>query len=250
MSPRRARAILAIAASGLALVSGPAQADSWEGPGGHAAERSGDLLQFGIPIIGLGLTYLLTADRDKAELNFSSLDGTPGSSLDADGFVVDWPGPGLNGSTRHDFLVSFLRMEVTTYGLKYAIDAERPNGGGQSFPSGHTASAFMGAEFIRKEFGWGWGVPAYAAAGWVGYTRVQSHNHYWRDVLGGALIGIASNHDFSGIDTPLGHLSLTPTMMSTEPSTPAKLGYDDFARTSSDAFPVAPGFQIKLDFKP
>ena len=250
MSPRIARAVFTLAASGLALISGAVHADASEGPGGHAAERSGDLLQFGIPIIGLGLTFLLNSDRDKLDLDLSSLTAARGSGPDASGLAVDWPGPGLSGSARHDFLVSFVRMEVATYGLKYAIDAERPNGGGQSFPSGHTASAFMGAEFIRKEYGWGWGLPAYAAASWVGYTRVESHNHYWRDVLGGALIGIAANHDFSGIDTPLGHLSLAPTMMSMQPDTPTKLGYDDFARTGSDALPVAPGFLIKLDFKP
>lgn len=102
-------------------------------------------------------------------------------------------------------------METTTYALKYAIDAKRPNGGGLSFPSGHSAASFMGAEFIRKEYGNAWGAPAYAAASWVGYTRVQSHNHYWRDVIGGAIVGIASNYDFSHIDTAMGELSVAPT---------------------------------------
>ena len=240
--------LAAVTAALLGLVSSPAQADSWDGAGGHAAERSGDLLQFGIPVVALGLTFLFNAGRDADDLDVSSL--MAGEGGEDSGFAADWPGPSLNGSARHDCLVSFLRMEVATYGLKYAIDAERPNGGGQSFPSGHTASAFMGAEFIRKEYGWGWAIPAFGAASWVGYTRVQSHNHYWRDVIGGALVGIAANHDFNGVGTPLGRLSISPTLMAAQPDAPAKLGYDDFARLSSDEFPTTPGMMFRLEFKP
>ena len=28
-----------------------------------------------------------------------------------------------------------------------------------SFPSAHTSTTFAGAEFIHKEYGWGWGAP-------------------------------------------------------------------------------------------
>ncbi len=52
----------------------------------------------------------------------------------------------------------------TTFALKYGVDRERPDGGGQSFPSGHTASAFMGASYLHYRYGWQYGFPAYAAA--------------------------------------------------------------------------------------
>ncbi|HEY0975571.1 MAG TPA: phosphatase PAP2 family protein [Solimonas sp.] len=178
-------------------------------------EQSGDVLQWGIPLFGLGLSFLLSADISGDGWGLGAADfATPSLDGAADSLSFNWPGPRLGRSSQRDFLVSFVRMEVATYGLKYAIDARRPNGGSQSFPSGHTAAAFMGAEFIRKEYGLWWGVPAYAAASWVGYTRVQSKNHYWRDVLAGALIGIASNHDFSDIGTGFGKWSVSPTLMS------------------------------------
>jgi membrane-associated phospholipid phosphatase len=89
-----------------------------------------------------------------------------------------------------------LTMGVT-YALKYSINAERPNGGGQSFPSGHTSASFSSAEFIRKRYGWEFGVPAYALATFVGYSRVESKQHYTRDVVAGAAIGVLSSYLFT-----------------------------------------------------
>ena len=73
--------------------------------------------------------------------------------------------------------------------LKYLVPEKRPDGGEHSFPSGHTSISFCSAEFIRKRYGWGWGIPAYAAAVFVGYSRIQSKAHYAHDVAAGALIG-------------------------------------------------------------
>lgn len=84
-----------------------------------------------------------------------------------------------------------------TYGLKYAVDETRPNGGGHSFPSGHSSISFSAAEFIRKRYGWGYGIPAYAAASFVAYSRVESRQHYLHDVIVGAGIGIASSYIFT-----------------------------------------------------
>jgi hypothetical protein len=139
-------------------------------------------------------------------------------------------------------------MEVATYALKYAINADRPNGGSQSFPSGHTAAAFMGAEFIRKEFGPWWGVPAYGAASWVGYTRVKSHNHYWRDVIGGAALGILSNYDFGSIKTRSGTLSISPTLMMQNDTTWARP--DPLSTVSAPSLHElpAPGIQLHWTF--
>jgi membrane-associated phospholipid phosphatase len=84
-----------------------------------------------------------------------------------------------------------------TYGLKYTIDERRPNGGSQSFPSGHSSISFSAAEFMRKRYGWEYGVPAYAAASFVAYSRVESREHYPRDVVAGAGIGILSSYIFT-----------------------------------------------------
>jgi len=84
-----------------------------------------------------------------------------------------------------------------TYGLKYTIDERRPNGGRHSFPSGHSSISFSSAEFMRKRYGWEYGAPAYAAASFVAYSRVEAREHHPRDVIAGASIGIVSSYIFA-----------------------------------------------------
>ena len=84
-----------------------------------------------------------------------------------------------------------------TYGLKYAVNETRPNGGSHSFPSGHTSISFCSAEFMRKRYGWEYGIPAYALASFVAYSRVEAGEHYPHDVIAGAGIGIASSFIFT-----------------------------------------------------
>lgn len=62
----------------------------------------------------------------------------------------------------------------------------------RSFPSGHTALSFCGAELVRQDYGTLWGVGAYAVATSVGVLRVVHNRHYWWDVLAGAGIGVLS----------------------------------------------------------
>ena len=77
--------------------------------------------------------------------------------------------------------------------LKPVVDRQRPDGGGGSFPSGHTAFAFTGAAFLHRRYGWGYGIPAYAVSAFVGYSRVYSDQHWTSDVLAGAAIGVGSS---------------------------------------------------------
>ena len=84
-----------------------------------------------------------------------------------------------------------------TLGLKYTVDETRPNGGSRSFPSTHASISFSSAEFIRKRYGWEYGVPAYVAATFVAYSRVESKEHYTHDVIAGGVIGIVSSYIFT-----------------------------------------------------
>jgi membrane-associated phospholipid phosphatase len=84
-----------------------------------------------------------------------------------------------------------------TYGLKYTVNEKRPNGGRQSFPSAHTSISFCSAEFMRKRYGWEYGIPAYAAASFVAYSRVEAGEHHPHDVVAGAAIGIISSYIFT-----------------------------------------------------
>jgi len=84
-----------------------------------------------------------------------------------------------------------------SYALKYTIDETRPNGEDHSFPSNHASIAFASAEFMRKRYGWNYGIPAYLASAFVAYSRVEADQHYVHDVLAGAAIGILSSYLFT-----------------------------------------------------
>jgi membrane-associated phospholipid phosphatase len=85
----------------------------------------------------------------------------------------------------------------TTYLLKYTVDEKRPNGGDQSFPSGHTSISFSAAEYMRKRYGLEYGIPAYGLASFVAYSRVEAGQHHPHDVIAGAAIGIVSSYVFT-----------------------------------------------------
>ena len=88
---------------------------------------------------------------------------------------------------------SCVTMAVLTSIPKSCIDEKRPEfTGHDSFPSGHTATAFMGAELVRIEYG-GWcGIGAYAIATGVGFMRMYNGRHWLHDVVAGAGVGILS----------------------------------------------------------
>lgn len=70
----------------------------------------------------------------------------------------------------------------TTWALKKTVDATRPNGEPESFPSRHATSAFAGASYLQYRYGWKAAAPAYVVALGVGYARVDTDEHYWRDI--------------------------------------------------------------------
>jgi membrane-associated phospholipid phosphatase len=74
--------------------------------------------------------------------------------------------------------------------LKNVVSETRPNGAGhQSFPSGHTTTAFAFATVVAMNHEWYWGVPAYAFAAFVGYSRINDNKHFLHDVTVGATVG-------------------------------------------------------------
>ena len=88
---------------------------------------------------------------------------------------------------------AYTALTVAAGSLKLVISERRPDGSDyKSFPSGHAARAFMGAELVRSEYGWQWGVGAYAVATGVAALRVTGDHHYLHDVAAGAAIGVLS----------------------------------------------------------
>jgi membrane-associated phospholipid phosphatase len=127
-----------------------------------AVETAGDILQLALPAAAGGLTIA----------------------------YQDWQGTLQLGESAATTL-------GVTYLLKYTVNETRPNGGNYSFPSAHTSISFSAAEFLRKRYGWEYGIPAYAAASFVAYSRVEAREHYPHDVLAGAAIGIFSSYIFT-----------------------------------------------------
>lgn len=107
--------------------------------------------------------------------------------------------------SRHDWktmtflsATSLLTMAVVVQIPKQTTHILRPDGrNDNSFPSGHTATAFATAEILRLEYHevspW-IGVAGYAAAATTGFLRMYNRRHWAGDVLAGAGIGFLSTH--------------------------------------------------------
>jgi membrane-associated phospholipid phosphatase len=82
------------------------------------------------------------------------------------------------------------------YPLKIVSKRMRPDrASNNSFPSGHTATAFVAAEFLNQEYGYKsvWiSVGGYTVATLVGAGRIFNNRHWFSDVLAGAGIGVFS----------------------------------------------------------
>ena len=112
-------------------------------------------------------------------------------------FVCD-----LMGKEKHNWVDQFCLLAIAeglnagmTRTVKYAVNKTRPDGGPHSFPSGHTANAFLGAHLAYKEFKDSSPVLAYSGyllATFVGCTRITNNRHWAADVVAGAGFGILS----------------------------------------------------------
>ena len=114
-------------------------------------------------------------------------------------YALNWSG--IEG--KHNFVdrtvllgTSAVITGVLVYSMKYSIKRDRPDGSSSdSFPSMHTAIAFMGAEFLRQEFGdqsaW-YGIAGYTFAAGTGFLRMYNNRHWLSDVMAGAGVGVLS----------------------------------------------------------
>lgn len=87
-------------------------------------------------------------------------------------------------------------MSTTVTFFKHNTNKFRPNGTSfTSFPSGHTATAFVAAEFLFQEYGdksfW-YGIGGYTVATATGILRVYNNAHWFSDIIAGAGFGILS----------------------------------------------------------
>ncbi|HXC03742.1 MAG TPA: phosphatase PAP2 family protein, partial [Bacteroidia bacterium] len=91
---------------------------------------------------------------------------------------------------------SMLVSEGIATGLKYTTKILRPdNSAYNSFPSGHTTSAFTGAEMMNQEYkgsSFLYSVFGYGTATATGVLRMMNNRHWLSDVMVGAGIGMIS----------------------------------------------------------
>jgi membrane-associated phospholipid phosphatase len=100
---------------------------------------------------------------------------------------------------------AYVLSTIVTQSLKPIIKRERPfiaypqyfsdryDGGGYSFPSGHTSAAFCTATSLSLYFPkWYVIAPSYLWAASVGWARMYEGVHYPSDVLAGAIVGAGS----------------------------------------------------------
>ncbi len=116
---------------------------------------------------------------------------------------------GVEGRSDH---WRFLASSAMAYGImaaivnpiKHTAKEMRPDGTSRnSWPSGHTATAFVSATILHKEYGltrspW-YSVAGYAVATGTGVMRVLNNRHWVSDVLSGAGVGILSTELAYGI---------------------------------------------------
>lgn len=91
-------------------------------------------------------------------------------------------------------VASMALMGTIVHASKKITKIQRPDGTGfNSFPSGHTATAFVGAHILFKEYKnvspW-IGVAGYTIAAGTGAFRVINNKHWMSDVLAGAGVAI------------------------------------------------------------
>ena len=83
----------------------------------------------------------------------------------------------------------------TSYLLTKLVHERRPDHSDfHSFPSNTAALAYAPADYLWARYGWEYGVPAYLAASFVGFSRVDAKRHHWYDVAASSAIAFGVNY--------------------------------------------------------
>ncbi len=165
-----------------------------------------------VPAVFIGYGVASLGVKDIKQLNLSTkseIDEHKPDHIRLDNYTQYMPALliyGLNGigiKGKHGFTdrsIIYASSQLISAGfvvpLKRLVKEERPDGSNkQSFPSGHTATAFSTAHFMFKEYkdNHFWlGMSGYSFAVFTGVYRALNDKHWVGDVVAGAGIGILS----------------------------------------------------------
>lgn len=192
------------------------------------APRAYQMTYIGVPLIAAGLIIKSEDDHFRSLRN----DYLPAFNQHYDDYLQYLPVMamlgmkigGVQGRSSWGRMIvsdafSALIMAGTVNVMKVKTNVMRPDGSNShSFPSGHTATAFMAATMMSKEYGgrspW-YSIGAYSIATATGLTRMANNKHWLSDVLVGAGVGIISTElgyylaDLIFKDKGLHHFSTT-----------------------------------------
>jgi membrane-associated phospholipid phosphatase len=165
------------------------------------------------PAIFLGYGFISTASKPLRKLdsylNSNIRESVPGFKTSVDDYLQFAPTAAVYGLNlagikgKHNFmdrtamlLISNALMCSSVRFLKTETQRLRPSGiSTHSFPSGHTATAFVGAQFLAEEYKdvspW-YPVAGYTIATATGVLRMYNNSHWFSDVVAGAGFGILS----------------------------------------------------------
>ncbi|SMD01892.1 phosphatase PAP2 family protein [Pedobacter africanus] len=176
-----------------------------------AKKNSFKIAPFIIPAVFLGYGAMAGGDNFVHDLDVTTRaelqEDHPFFSVKADNFMQYAPAAavyalnlsGVKG--KHNlvdatgiYAISFGLMKASTLIVKSATHRLRPDGSTyNSFPSGHTATSFAAAEFLKQEYKdvspW-YGYAGYTVATATGIMRLYNNRHWVSDVVAGAGFGI------------------------------------------------------------
>lgn len=167
--------------------------------------KSFQMLQVGLPLVAAGLAFEPSKEqfqqlRDSYATNAHTavddyLQYAPAAlMLGLKGFGVESRSSWGRMLTSDALSIAIVTLSV--YGVKNIANVKRPDSEAtNSFPSGHTTTAFMTATMLHKEYGslspW-ISIAGYTAATATGVMRVVNNRHWVSDVFVGAGLGILS----------------------------------------------------------
>jgi membrane-associated phospholipid phosphatase len=148
--------------------------NGWNSPWADYIEPYMTDLGDGLTAVTLSLVFLLFSYRKFLLLASSYL--LTGFVAQVIKYFADAPRPSLYFKDQWAPVHTVKGVEILTY---------------NSFPSGHTTSAFSAAVVLAylatKK---GWGIPALLTAILIGYSRMYLTEHFFEDVIGGSAIGV------------------------------------------------------------